>query len=151
MVHGSMTDLGWINKTDYKRKFTLFFSQVISIKEYSRQCEFAIRQPSERWDFFFIGPVWSIFHCGYATISFGCGRTQLGTLMRLQPLQRFSLRGWCTDSLIPTTHPTTQVALFLTFAPFAAGRSMWSVRKIICFWTTLARCHDGNMILAWML
>ena len=33
MVHGSMTDLGRINKTDYKRKFTLLFSQIISIKE----------------------------------------------------------------------------------------------------------------------
>ncbi len=88
-----MTDLGRINKTDYKRIFTLLFSQIISIKEshkeYSRQCEFVIRKLLERWDFVFIGPVWSIFNCGYATISFGCGGTQLGTLMRLQ---RFSLR-----------------------------------------------------------
>ena len=63
MVHGSMTDLGWNNKTDYKRKFTLLFSQIISIKECTlkstpdRQCEFVIRKLSERWDFVFIGPV----------------------------------------------------------------------------------------------
>ena len=46
MVHGSMTDLGWINKTDYKRKFTLLFSQIISIKECTQLLQAIHTQPA---------------------------------------------------------------------------------------------------------